>query len=121
MPGVDEKAMLRLAASVEALSEHPVADAIVAGAKSRRIATTKATGFHAVAGAGVKATVSGRPVAVGTAKLIGKKLPGEAEKHKHVLESQGKTVVTVWIDGKFVGLLAVADTLKDGSRDAWTD
>ncbi len=120
MPGVDEKAMLRLAASVEALSEHPVADAIVAGAKSRRIATTKATGFHAVAGAGVKATVSGRSVAVGTAKIVGKAIPAAAHARKSGLESQGKTVVTVWIGGKFSGLLAVADTLKDGSRDAVT-
>ncbi|MDP2717286.1 MAG: copper-translocating P-type ATPase, partial [Candidatus Micrarchaeota archaeon] len=116
--GVSEKDLIQKAASVEALSEHPLAEAIVAGAKKRRIALQKAAGFHAHAGKGVTATLAGKKIAVGSPRLVGKKLPADAEKRKHAWETQGKTVVTVWVAGRFSGLLAVADTLKDGSKEA---
>lgn len=116
--GVSERILLGKAASVESLSEHPLALALVQAARKRRISLKKTTGFHAVAGKGVTATVQGKKVAVGTASLVGKKLPTAAEKQKHAWENEGKTVVTVWVDGRFAGLLAVADTLKDGSKEA---
>ncbi len=116
--GVSEKDLLQKAASTEALSEHPLAQAVVAGAKKRKIVLKKAAGFHAVAGRGVTATVGGAKIAVGTAGLLGKKLPADVERRKHQWEEQGKTVVTVWLSGRFAGLLAVADTLKDGSKEA---
>jgi len=116
--GMDEKTLVGLCASVEVLSEHPLAKAVVQGAKARRIALKKAVGFHATAGKGVTASVSGRKVAVGTAALVGKKIPAVAEKKKHAWENEGKTVVTAWRDGRFIGMLAIADTLKGGSKDA---
>lgn len=116
--GMTEQKLLELTASVESLSEHPLAQAIVAGAKKRKIELKKATGFKAAPGKGVTASVGGRKIAVGTTALVGKKLTTAAEKQKHAWENEGKTVVTVWQEDRFIGLLAIADTLKDGSKDA---
>lgn len=116
--GTPERTLLQMAASIEALSEHPLADAIVSGAKKRGMALKKATGFRAVAGKGVTANVAGKKVAVGSPRLLSKKLPADAETQRHAWERQGKTVVIVFIGGRFAGLLAVADTLKENSKDA---
>jgi copper-transporting P-type ATPase V len=118
----DEDEVLRLAGAVEADSEHPVGQAIVAGARER-VATPlpRATGFASVAGAGVRAAVGERPVVVGRRKLLadtGQLLPEALETAATELEGRGRTAVFVAWDGEVRGVLAVADTLKDGAAEA---
>ena len=113
--GVDENEMLRFAASAETASEHPLAAAIVAGARMRSLAIGNATGFASVTGEGAQATVDGRRVAIGNAKLMQRvgatdeSLAGDADEYRQ----QGQTVMFVAIDGKAAGLLGVADPIKE--------
>jgi len=111
-----EDAVLALAASAEHGSEHPLGEAIVNGAKERNLPLFAATDFEAVTGAGVKATVAGHPVFVG--KLKGGHLDPNADEARKDLESQGKTVMFLEVDGQLAGMLAVADTLKENAREA---
>jgi Cu+-exporting ATPase len=117
---ISSEELLRLAASVEKGSEHPLGEAIWAEATTRGLSLSELTGFKAEAGAGVQAEVDGRHVAVGTLHMMnsrGYPLNGmEAEVER--LQSQAKTVMVVAVDGTVCGVLAVADTLKDGSKDA---
>ena len=112
---------LRLAASVEKGSEHPLGEAIWAEATTRGLALSELSGFKAEAGAGVEAEVDGHAVAVGqpahdglpaTIQLNG--LEAEVER----LQSEAKTAMLVAVDGSVRGVIAVADTLKDGSKEA---
>ncbi|RPI23053.1 MAG: heavy metal translocating P-type ATPase [Acidobacteria bacterium] len=119
-PGFTESESLRLAASVEQASEHPLASAIVAGAKARSVALSRVDGFQSVTGKGVTATVDGRAVAVGNARLLEglkldvKGLIDEAE----ALRREGQTVMFVAIDGRPAGLLGVADPIKESTPEA---
>ncbi|MGC5041132.1 heavy metal translocating P-type ATPase [Streptomyces sp. DT190] len=115
-----ENELLALVASAEADSEHPLAAAIVAGARERGLALGAAGGFDSVTGKGVQATVDGRAVLVGTARLLSDAgidttalAPVAAE-----LSAQGKTAVLAAVDGRAAGVLAVADTVKDDSTQA---
>lgn len=111
--GTTENDVLALAASVEAHSEHPLAQAIVEKAKAAGIALRDVENFQAVEGVGVRAVVAGARVNV--------RKPGEDDKNDsrlRELQGQGKTVVVVEVDGARIGLVALADTLKDGSKDA---
>ncbi len=112
--------LLRLAASVERGSEHPLGRAIVAEAKSRGVALVQPESFKASRGAGVSARVEGRQVMVGKPAWFREKevsLDGE-EKKISSLQDQGKTVMVVVVDGETAGLIAVADQLKPESKES---
>ncbi len=115
--GIEEAALLGLAAAVEAGSEHPLGEAIVRAAEAAGVDPAKAEGFQAVPGHGVEARVGGRAVAVGTARwLAGRGIAVDMDGDS--LSEQGKTAVFVAADGRLLGLIAVADTVQEGSKEA---
>ncbi len=112
--------VLRIAAAVESGSEHPIGAAIVADAHERGLEIPAATAFTNVAGHGVRAEIDGRPVLVGRRKLIDEhdlELPDHLAAAAADLEEQGRTAVFVGRDGHVVGVIAVADTVKDDAVD----
>ncbi len=115
-----EKSLLQCAASADRSSEHPLAQAVVDGAIERNISLSKATDFESLTGRGVRATVKGKGVLVGNRRLLQENgvdtrpLSEAAER----LESQGKTVIRVALDGAPAGVVAVADTAKPDSAAA---
>lgn len=118
--GEDPPEVLRLAATVEASSEHPVGRAIADGARERGLPLPEVEGFVSVAGHGVRATVEGRQVVVGRRKLMAEEglvLPDELERQAAELEEAGKTAVFVGWDGRARGVIGVADTLKENARE----
>ena len=120
-PGKEEDELLRLVAEAEQGSEHPLAAAIVAGAKERGIVLeAQPTRFTALPGRGLEATVEGHEVLVGTRRLLDERSVPYAPYKEHLesLEQQGKTVMLVAIDEEMAGLVAVADTVKVGSAQA---
>lgn len=118
--GVEEGRLLAVAAAVEQRSEHPLAAAVVRGARDRGIALAEPQDFSAVAGRGVVALLSGRTIVVGSAVLLaGQGVDLAAlEPGRERLEAAGRTVFAVAENGVALGLLAVADTLKPGAREA---
>jgi Cu+-exporting ATPase len=118
--GVDVAALLRLAASAEADSEHPIGRAVVAGAKARGLPLSAASGFASLTGQGVEATVEGQTVLVGTDRLMGGRGVGFArmEGEHNRLADEGKTPMYVAADGKLLGVVAVADTAKTSAAPA---
>ncbi|WP_431026769.1 heavy metal translocating P-type ATPase [Lysinibacillus sp. LZ02] len=117
---LDEMTFLTLIASAEKQSEHPLAEAIVHGAKERNISLVAVDQFEAIPGYGIHATVNGTDVLVGTRKLM-------AQHHidivpilsdMEVLEAEGKTVMLAAFNGQYVGMVAVADTVKTTSEAA---
>ena len=112
--------LLRLAASAEKGSEHPLGEAIVAAAGARGLALMRLDGFSAEAGQGITATVEGRQVLVGTqAMMAGRGLGlNGLDKDMARLQGQAKTAMLAAVDGHVAGVIAVADTLKDGSVEA---
>ncbi|MBW5480482.1 heavy metal translocating P-type ATPase [Streptomyces bambusae] len=118
--GFDEAQLLGLVAAVEEASEHPLAQAIVTGARGRGLSWPAATNFDSVTGKGVHATVDGRTVLVGTSRLLqdaGIATPA-LDPHAARLSAEGKTPVLAAVDGRPAGVLAVADTVKDDSAAA---
>ncbi len=118
--GWDENALLALAASVEKGSEHPLGEAIWAEATSRELALADLSGFKAQAGHGVSAEVDGKEVSVGNLRMMKSRqysLNGlEADMMR--LQSEAKTAMLVAVNGEVSGVIAVADTVKDGSIEA---
>ncbi|GAA4077385.1 heavy metal translocating P-type ATPase [Actinomadura miaoliensis] len=114
--------LLAVVAAAEADSEHPLAGAIVAGARERGLTLPAASMFESVTGKGVQATVNGRAVLVGTARLLGDADIGTStlDPIAAAFSAQGKTPVLAAIDGRPAGVLAVADTLKNDSTEAIT-
>ncbi|HET9639587.1 MAG TPA: heavy metal translocating P-type ATPase [Allosphingosinicella sp.] len=118
--GVDEADLLRLAASLERGSEHPLAAAIVEGAEERGLALAGTTDFASHTGKGVSGSVEGRPVALGNKVLLAdlgidpSPLMGQADE----LRSEGQGVMFVAVDGKLAGLIAVADPIKESAAEA---
>jgi Cu+-exporting ATPase len=106
---------LRLAASLEQASEHPLASAIVAGARERGLALASVTDFRSLTGRGVTGIVDGRSVAVGNAALVD---AGAWSEQAERLRGAGQTVMFVSIDGRAAGLLGVADPIKRSSKEA---
>jgi Cu+-exporting ATPase len=115
--------VLRLAASVEKGSEHPLGESIWAEATTRGLVLVEPTGFKAEAGHGVQAEVAGRSVIVGNMRMFqarGIRL-GNLESEVSRLQSEAKTAMLVAIDNEAAGIIAVADTIKESSKDAIAD
>ncbi len=116
----DENEMLRLAASVERASEHPLAAAIVAGAEKRGLAIPKAQHFESVTGKGVYGAAEGRRVALGNRAMLEELHvdAGELASFAESLRRDGQTVMFVAVDGRPAGLLGITDPLKESSAEA---
>lgn len=113
--------LLSLAASLEQASEHPLAAAIVAGAKEAGAEISNATNFKSITGKGAVASVHGRPVAVGNRALLdelGIEFPACADKSAGELRAQGQTVMYAAMDGTLAGILGVTDPVKDSTEAA---
>ena len=117
---IDEETLLRFAASAESGSEHPLAEAIVEGARERDIEVSDPDAFENVPGHGVRATVEGREVLVGNRKLLRDHDvdPSRAEETMERLERDGKTAMLVAVDGVLAGVVANADAVKESAKDA---
>ncbi|MBK5226085.1 MAG: copper-translocating P-type ATPase, partial [Thermoleophilia bacterium] len=121
--GFAEDEVLRLAASLELASEHPLAEAIVSGAKDKGVELVKTDNFQSVTGKGVTGEVDGRAVAAGNMKLLEDlgvdmgDLPQQADEQR----VRGNTVMLVVVDGKAAGLIGVADPIKDSTPEAIRD
>jgi len=115
-----EEDVLRLAASAERRSEHPLAEAIVRAASDRKLKLQSVTDFRAIPGKGVEASVGGKKLILGNLVLMkDKKLAlNGLEKEAGRLWEEGKTVMFLGMDGKVIGIVALADTLKPGAREA---
>ena len=118
--GFDEARVLRLAASLERGSEHPLAAAIVAGAEERKLQLTNAEGFQSITGKGVKGRVESSDVALGNKALLDDLRidPGALTAQADDLRREGHTVMFVAIDGRAAGLLGVADPIKETTPEA---
>jgi len=118
--GGDERALLRLAASAERVSEHPLAGAIVAAAEARGIALGSAQDFAALPGQGVAANVEGRSVRVGKPAYVRAFVsnPAAADARIAALQDAGMTVVAVAVDGRLCALIGIADSIKPDAREA---
>jgi Cu+-exporting ATPase len=122
-PGHDEAEVLRLAASLERGSEHPLAEAIVRGAEERDVKMDEARDFEAVTGKGVKGVVDGKAVALGNLAMI-RELGLEADEltaKANARRDEGETVMFVVLDGDIAGLVAVADPVKETTPAAIQD
>ncbi len=116
----DEDTVLKLAATLEKGSEHPLAEAIVRGAGDRNVTLARAADFEAVTGKGVRGTVDGHAVAIGNPKLLqdlGLEVEALAEQADR-RRDEGETVMFVTLDGKLAGLVSVADPVKDSTPGA---
>ena len=120
LAGIDETELLRLVASAERSSEHPLGEAIVRGALDRDLALAEVSEFDSITGQGLRGTVEGRRVLVGNPRLLeqsGIDIGAFAE-HTARLSEEGKTPMLVALDGRPAGIVAVADTVKDDSAAA---
>ncbi len=119
--GIDETELLRLAGGIEASSEHPLAEAVVRRARSEGLDLAETASFEALGGKGVLARIDGRDAAVGNRVLLremGIEIPEEAEEAALRLEEEGKTALIVALSGRVAGIVGVADTLKENSKEA---
>ncbi|HLO09660.1 MAG TPA: copper-translocating P-type ATPase, partial [Desulfobacteria bacterium] len=118
--GWDEPGLLRMAASLERGSEHPLAAAIVSGAQERGVEPAATESFESVTGKGVKGSVDGRSVGLGNRNLFESMGidPGELAGKAEALRKEGQTVMFVAVDGKAAGLLGVADPVKETTPEA---
>ncbi|MEQ8322060.1 MAG: heavy metal translocating P-type ATPase [Rhodospirillales bacterium] len=116
----NEEEVLRLAASLERGSEHPLAEAIVSGAKEQGVELADATDFDAVTGKGVTGTVDGKAVALGNARLVSDLGldAGALSETANARRDQGETVMFVVVAGEIAGLVAVTDPVKETTPDA---
>jgi Cu+-exporting ATPase len=119
-PGFDEATLLRLAASLERSSEHPLAAAIVSGAQERGVGLVDAADFASITGKGVRGEVDGRTVLLGNRALLHEVGidAGELSVKAEELRADSQTVMFVAIDGKLAGVLGVADPIKSTTADA---
>ncbi len=115
---VEESALLAAAAAVESRSSHPLARAIVAAAQARDLRWAEAGDLESVTGMGVRARLSGETVAIGNLKLFrDAAIPGEVRTTVTRLEAEGKTTMVVQAGDRFLGVLALADTPREGVAD----
>ena len=116
----DDGNVLRIAASAERSSEHPIADAIVREAVGRGLALSSPSEFAAVAGHGIQARIDEHAVLVGTARMLarnGVEVTGDAARRFEELAGEGRTAMYVALDGSVVGLIAVADQVRPEARE----
>ncbi|WP_062125323.1 copper-translocating P-type ATPase [Geofilum rubicundum] len=121
---LSEEDILRIAASVDANSEHPVANAIVNGAKEKGIELQKVEQFKAVTGKGVKGVLDGKSIGLGNSRLsddFGATLPKEQQEMVKEWQLTGQTVMYLLIENKVEGIISVADTIKKSSAKAIQD
>jgi P-type Cu2+ transporter len=119
--GASQEEVLKLAASVEADSEHPLAKAIVSGANRRGTSPLQGRNFEAMPGSGARATVNGQTVSVGGPHLLSELkvlVPAELEKTTTAWASAGQTVLYVFVDGRVIGVVAVEDEIRPESAEA---
>jgi Cu+-exporting ATPase len=118
--GFDETELLRLAASVERASEHPLGAAIVAAAVDRRIELPKVLDFDSSTGKGVLGVVNGRKIAIGNARFLNERGVQTADLTDKVdeLRRDGGTVIFVGVDNKLAGIIAIADPIKESTSSA---
>ncbi len=118
--GYHEAELLGLAASLEKGSEHPLASAVLEGARARAVPLTAAEGFEARPGRGITGHVGGRPVALGNRALLDEigVAAGPLEDRAEALRAEGHTVMFVAVDGGAAGLVAVADPVKPSTEEA---
>jgi Cu+-exporting ATPase len=118
--GAEETVLLQMAASLENASEHPLAQAILNGARERGVELVAVEGFDAKTGLGVMGTVQGRKVLVGNLALMedGKVAVDAVTTRVKEMQGEGKTVMYVAVDGRLAGVLAVSDPIKDSSAKA---
>jgi Cu+-exporting ATPase len=118
--GFDDRLLIRLVASLENVSEHPLAAAIVSGARDRNIALVDAIDFESLTGQGVIGTIEGRRVAVGNSRLLESLSvdAGSLSAQADELRRSGQTAMFVAVDGRAAGLLGVADPIKETARGA---
>ncbi|MCR8657003.1 heavy metal translocating P-type ATPase [Paenibacillus endoradicis] len=116
----DELEFLRLVGAAEKNSEHPLAEAIVTGIKERNIELPSTEIFEAIPGYGIKAVVEGKELLIGTRRLMDKFGVDATQSYEQMskLEESGKTAMLVAINNEFVGMVAVADTIKETSSAA---
>jgi P-type Cu+ transporter len=131
----DEKELLRLAASLEKSSEHPLAEAIVRGAEEQNIELAKVEDFESFTGKGVSGTIEGRKIALGNDKMFQREEPAENSgiqtfnitdisentpitPHIEAMRESGQTIVFVTVDGGLRGMIGVADTIKESAKAA---
>jgi Cu+-exporting ATPase len=118
--GFDEDELLRLAASLERSSEHPLAAAIAKGSEAKKLTLADVQGFTSITEKGVKGTIAGKTVAVGNAELFRglsgdpAQLKGRAEE----MRSNGQTVMLIAVDGKAAGVVGVSDPIKESTSEA---
>lgn len=117
---ITSEELIRLAASVESVSEHPLAEAIVEGAKVKGLPLGKPEAFEAIPGHGVIATVDGHQVVLGNLKMMKRQNIdlGDLEAKSETLANDGKTPMFAAVDNKAAGIIAVADTVKEDSKEA---
>jgi Cu+-exporting ATPase len=116
----NRESVLRLAASAEAGSEHPLAKAVIQAAQSESLSLAEPGAFSNLAGMGIEADIEGQPILLGNLKLMrerGVALNGLKDEAVRLQEA-ANTVVWLAVDGESRGLIAIADTVKDGSREA---
>jgi len=119
-PIVKDDELLRLASSVEKVSEHPLAQAIVEGAQTRKLELAEVKDFEAIPGHGVSAKVEDKHLLIGNLKLMNREkiALGSLEEKSKSLADDGKTPMFIALDGKAAGIIAVADTVKEDSTEA---
>ncbi|GAP64047.1 Cd2+/Zn2+-exporting ATPase [Ardenticatena maritima] len=113
----DRETLLRLAAAVEARSEHPLARAVVAAAEEEGLAVPPAQAVRTLTGRGITGVVNGRTVRIGTRDLF-EHIPDIAVDHLHRLENEAKTTMLVAQDERILGIIAVADTIRAEAKEA---
>ncbi len=119
-PTVKDDELLRLASSVEKVSEHPLAQAIVEGAQARKLELAAVKDFEAIPGHGVSAEVEGKSILIGNLKLMNREkiALGSLEEKSKSIADDGKTPMFIALNGKAAGIIAVADTVKEDSAEA---
>jgi len=118
--GVKDTELLQVAASLEKASEHPLAGAILAAAKEKNTNLVAIEGFQSVTGKGVKGILNGKQVAIGNVALMTDlgAFPESLRTRAEALQKEGNTVMYIALGGKFAGLIAVADPIKDSTAEA---
>ncbi|MGA7722121.1 MAG: heavy metal translocating P-type ATPase [Ignavibacteriaceae bacterium] len=120
LPEFDEPKLIRIIASIENKSEHPLGQAIVDYAKEKNIPLLDVSGFNSVTGLGLKGSVNGLAVTAGNILMMSKYFieTNEADEDALKFSGEGKTTIFVSINGNLAGLIAVADTIKPGTRES---